>query len=188
LLKLLAKGKRVADTRIEDWLREIGTEFTLRDARDGRTVATAWLIAELRAGHLPDFRATKSREADARLINEYEQLTERLKPIFRAARSAATRKRLAASIIAEVTGRSVDPQELPTDSSLSRFLHEILRTTPVNLSRARSRARRRAVGLLTKAKDLLELACRDVSTQREARAVLSMLRREVPSAFARHDT
>jgi hypothetical protein len=186
LLKVIKKGQPDLALRIESWRQEFSREFVLRAARDGQAAATAWLVAELCAARLPDLRATKSQEEDARITGQYDELMRRLEPIFQQARSAAARNRQAAPLIAAVTGRAVDPDALPTAGSLPRFLKEYLGWSPVRLSRARRRAGRRGAVALTKAMELLALVSRDDAMHGQARAVLSRVRRETLSYIARY--
>jgi hypothetical protein len=189
LLSVIKKLNPHYAPRVNKWLKNAGEEFGYRHARDGVDAATTWLIEELRAPRLPDLRATKNLKEDSRVVNRHYELTLALKPVFRK-RSISNRNLQAAPIIATVLGRRVDAGTLPKDRRLAQFLHSLLVTNAVTLSRARRRLARYDRYLLSKAGAYLELATKDTAADPSVRALaesaLDVLRRETPPFVNRY--
>jgi hypothetical protein len=106
---------------------------------NGDSHAYTWLLAELRAGPLADLRVGKSLPADDVLVRTYDALRQALSPLFRSVHESEQRRQQAAPIVSTVLRRAISQEALPEERTLPTFCCALLRTTPVNISRARRR-------------------------------------------------
>ncbi len=155
--------------RHQAWFDGLFQEFELRETRDGETAAQQWLVTQLRNPSLPDLRRGKSLDDDRVLVNRFNKLKDKMRPIFaRHRRDADARRREAAPIVSRILQRTVTPQELPPTRQVALFCSDVLGASSVRVSRARQRLSGEAARKIQRATEFLEAAASDRKNPKDA--------------------
>jgi hypothetical protein len=174
LLKIIHRTDPHMAKRHIQAMSEVDKEFRSRWLRRDPKVFT-WVLDELADGPLADLRTNKSLPHDKALVEQYDRLRRELTPLF-GAHSIIQRNQKVASVVTNILGRPISPEKFPQERTISEFCCALLRTTPVNISRARRRLRswahRNNLRLLDNLGQLVHLIPRlpkDVADEHQAR-------------------
>ena len=181
---LIAKLSPASTTRFEAFLFQVRKTYLWGSTRN-REAADAKLVVQLSQFRLPDRRIGKSLQDDGRIVREYFFLTEQLAPVFRQQRFPDERNKQAAPIVSRITGRNLQPKDLPQGKiSLANFCYGVLHTSAADLTRRRRRFRSHVVESLKVARAHLDLVARDPRTPE---AVRTGLRNQIEAFHAQRN-
>ncbi|CAI4032132.1 hypothetical protein DNFV4_02559 [Nitrospira tepida] len=144
---LMEKFRNDLYQRYEKWFMEKLMDYIVRRDHLGTVKALKWLSAQCATPELSDRRKeTKTASRDETLLHDYASLMGQIRAEFmaltRSTKNLVVRNEKLARIVSEALGREIPPADLPLSRSLSSVCQAILKTTPLQLNRARKRLAR----------------------------------------------